>query len=246
MESRELAGKDGQPVRKTILTVLSMMALVGTASAGPLNITSIDGGWLNGNPAANITALSNLASPGIDAVRWGGTVGNVLTGSGYNFAPSADIVPVTLGTPFALGVFTHINQPITFSITDIDYAFQFATNGIPASLSDTFHFSHNETPNATGTSPADDDIVTVSSVNLNQFITVGGDVYFFNLLGFSTNGGVTISNVFSSPEGGSNSATLYGIVTDSPRVVPEPSMMLLIGAGALAAARRRLARNRVS
>jgi hypothetical protein len=55
--------------------------------------------------------------------------------------------------------------------------------------------------------------VTVSQIGINSLITVGGDTYFFNLLGFSTNGGATIKNVFQSPEGGNNSAGLYAMVT---------------------------------
>ena len=51
-------------------------------------------------------------------------------------------------------------------------------------------FAHNETPNLTGTSPADDDIVTITAPIVNLPITVGTDVYFFNLLGFSVDGGV--------------------------------------------------------
>jgi hypothetical protein len=208
---------------------------VGTASAVPLNITDIDGSWSNGAPAGNITALSNVASPGIDSVRWGGEAGNIASGSGYDFAPAADLIPATQDVPFALGVFTHINQgiPSGTSITGIDYEFQFTTNGIPANLTDTFLFNHNETPNDTGTSPADDDIVTISSVSLNQLITVGTDTYFFNLLGFSLDGGVTIDNVFSSPEGGNNNATLFGIITDEPLNVPEPGTVILLFSGLL-------------
>ncbi len=211
-----------------------LSSAISTLSASPLNITNIDGSWVNGNPAASITALSNVASPGTDSVRWGGTLGDLTSGSGYDLAPAADLIPVTLNSAFALGTFTHRNQPIGFSITDIAYAFQFDTNGVPANFSDSFDFDHNETPNSTGTSPADDDIVTISSVNLNGLINVGLDTFFFNLLGFSADGGVTISDVFSSPEGGNNSVVLYGIVTDQPlNGVPEPGTLGLLLTGVL-------------
>lgn len=203
--------------------------LGGTAAADPLNITGIGGSWINPNPAVNITALSNAAGSGTDAVRWGGVAGNLNTGSGYNFTPAGDLVPVLLNVPFALGLFTHINQPIFSAITDIQYAFQFSTNGAPATVADIFNFSHNETPNNTGTSPADDDIVTIGALSLNQLITVGADTFFFNLLGFSLDGGITLSNVFRSPEGGFNSATLYAVITEVPiNRTPEPGTIALL------------------
>ncbi len=187
--------------------------------------------------------LTNAAGQAMDIVRWGGT-GNPNTDSGYDFNPTDNPVGFVLGTPFVLGVFTHHNQPIPngSSITAIDYSFAFDTNGAPSSLSDVFNFAHNETPNNCGCSPNDDDIVTVSSVNLNSVITVGTDTYFFNLLGFSNNGGVTINSVFSSPEGQNNSASLFGVLTDQPITntpVPEPASMFLMATGIGYLARRR-------
>jgi hypothetical protein len=72
-------------------------------------------------------------------------------------------------------------------------------------------------------------------------VTVGTDVYFFNLLGFSVDGGTTIENVFSSAEGGQNSALLYGQLSAEP--VPEPASLLLFGS-ALAAVAARMRRAR--
>lgn len=236
MQSLKIKSADAKRFCTSVMAGAMLCFATGTVSASPLNITDIDGSWINALPGANITALSNVASPGTDSVRWGGTPGDLASGSGYDFMPAANLVPVTLNVPFALGTFSHLNQPISSgsSITDIEYAFQFSTNGIPANLTDTFEFRHNETPNSTGTSPADDDIVAISSVNLDQLITVNLNTFFFNLLGFSADGGVTISNVFSSPEGGNNSAVLYGIVTEERlNAVPEPGTLGLLLTGVL-------------
>ena len=72
-----------------------------------------------------------------------------LDGSGYDFTPGANILGVTVGTPFVLGTFTHHNQtiPLGTEISAVRYAFQFQTNGLPGALGTTLNFSHDETPN---------------------------------------------------------------------------------------------------
>jgi hypothetical protein len=199
------------------------------ASADPLNITNIIGGWQNAVPAPN-AVIVNAGGQGTDTVRWPNP--GDPNQSGYNFTPGANIIGAALDTPLLLGTFQHLNNVIFTSITAVDYSFGFSTNGIPANLSDVFNFAHNETPNEPGP-PLSNDIVTVSSVAIDQLITVGGDqFYFFNLLGFSTDGGVTFASQFSSPEGGTNTAQLYGIVTAQPmQPIPEPTTLTLLGLG---------------
>lgn len=143
-------------------------------------------------------------------------------------------------------------MPIFSSVTDVDYNFGFSTNGVPNALADTFHFDHSETPN--GADPCANggangvgvnisgcaDIVTISSVSLDQLINVGGDLYFFNLLGFSIDNGLTFSDEFQSEEAASNTAQLYGRVTTQR--VTEPFTLSLLGAGLAAVAARRRSR----
>jgi hypothetical protein len=237
--------------------VLVAIAMAGAtnASATSLTLSNVSGDWFNPVPIAGIT-INNQAGSNVDSVRWG-TPQTTAGQSGYNFDPVDGAFTPLLGTPFLLGTFTHINQPITgTTLASISYSFSLDTNGIPNSLTDTFNFIHDETPNSSvnglpsGCAPGPlgsgphttvcDDFVTVSSVGLNQVVDVGGSLYFFNLLGFSTDGGVTIRSLFQSPEGSSNSAGLYAVVTEQPigGEVPEPGSLVLMGTGVLAVARR--------
>ena len=218
---------------RAILAVSMALVCAPEVLAGPITISNVTGTWQNANPAAAAT-YANAAGSLEDFVHWGGT-GSAANDSGYRFDPIDGSLNPTLATPFALGTFTHQNQTIFGTpISSVQYAFGFSTNGDPIALNDIFNFSHNETPNTPGTcvyaslTPCADAVV-VSSVNLNSLIDVGGDLYFFNLLGFSTNGGATISSQFISQEGGNNSAVLYGMVTSRP--VPDGgATMLMLGA----------------
>jgi hypothetical protein len=204
-----------------------LLALAAPAGAGPFNLTNIAATW------ENAVGGQNVAGEGTNSITWGD---GGLPDSGYLFVAGADILGAAVDTPLLLGEFTHFNEPIPLpNLTGVDLHFGFDTNGVPASISTIFPFAHNETPNLTGTS-ADDDIVTITTPIVNLPVWVGTDLYFFNLLGFSTDGGVTFQNVFSSPEGGHNSALLYGQLTTEP--VPEPANLLLLGAGLMAVAAR--------
>ena len=198
------------------------------ALAGPIDITSITGVWQN--PVGGVA----VAGAGTSTITWGD---GVAPDSGYNFLAAADIIGAATDVPILLGTFTHFNEVIPVpNLSGVDLAFQFDTNGAPALVAALFPFAHNETPNSTGTSPADDDIVTITTPLVNIPITVGTDVYFFNLLGFSIDGGGTFDSVFQSPEGGTNTAALYGLLTTEP--LPEPGVLALLGVGLMAAARQ--------
>ena len=227
-------------MNRTFTYLASTLALVlavavTPASAGPIDLTNISGTWQN--PVGG----TSVAGEGTDSITWGD---GVAPDSGYLFVAAGDILAAAVDVPLLLGEFTHFNEVIPVpNLSGVDLDFGFDTNGVPLSVAAIFPFAHNETPNSTGTSPADDDIVTITTPLVNVPIMVGTDLYFFNLLGFSTDGGITIDSVFSSPEGSSNSAQLYGVLTTEP--IPEPASLVLFG-GALTAFAARLRRVRAT
>jgi hypothetical protein len=216
-------------IGSALTLVLTLAAL--PAAAAPLDLTSIAGVWQN---PVNGGAV---AGEGTSLINWGD---GAAPDSGYLFVAGVDILAAAVDAPLLLGTFTHYNEVIPVpNLTGVDLQFGFNTNGAPGAVNAAFAFAHNETPNNTGLSPADDDIVTITTPIVNIPIAVGLDVFYFNLLGFSIDGGLTFQNVFSSVEGGQNSAALYGRITQEPVSVPEPAGLLLFG-GALTVIAMRL------
>jgi len=238
--------RESSMTRKAL--AITLAALAGATMAAParadlITIDTISTAWQNPVGGANIV-INNTA--GLDTIRWG--TGQTPAGpSGYNWLPEATPFVAPSEVPFSLGTFTHVNQPISATadaITSVDQAFTVGTFQSPATLSATCLFSHEEIFNGLPcaypcTTPCADR-VTVSDAFFNAPFLYNDIPHFFTLLGFSTDGGATISTVFVTQEGMNNNADLYAIITHTPvGEVPEPTSLVLIGSGLLAAAARK-------
>lgn len=136
---------------------------------------------------------------------------------------------------FKIGSFSYRNGS-TYNSTgingvDLDILLQITS---PLGLADdySFGFSIVNTPNNTGNPVLDGDLVAVlnSGISPTTF-TYDGTLYTLQLLGFSSDGGTTIRNDFSSPEGSTANADVYARITTDVAPVPEPGTIMLLGAG---------------
>ena len=217
-------------------------------------MNSSAGDWTSVAPPATASGV------GTSQIRWGTPVnGNLQSGYDYDAVAPPPAAEAT-ETQFLIGTFVHHNNPITGnSITgatlDISLNLTFgATNVIEDFV---YNFQHVETPNSTPCQfsiadgahnivPCDDRVSILNSIP-NQTFTVGGKTYTLDLIGFSQNGGTTVSNQFFTEEGVDNTAGLYGkITTDFTSPVPEPTSVVLLftvlAAGGLKAAKSRFRR----
>jgi hypothetical protein len=234
--------------RKRFVLVLMALGLVFglTTLAGAVQVTLVDGDWQNAvfNYAGTVNEISNSGpTGGLSTIYWG--VGATNAGqSGYEF--QSGVTPldaVADGTALALGTFTHANNPIyaggqgiggAGSLLSVDLLINLGIGVDPFSA--TFAFSHDETSNSydswgNAIAPASNDIVTIVNPDVNKLFSDGGFNYYFNLSGFSQDGGNTIATYFSTIEEQENTATLYARITSSPITTPEPATMLLLGLG---------------
>jgi hypothetical protein len=220
-------------IKRLVLT-LSIIPLFATGIVHGESVGSLDsGGKFSGITPGSVASISGLDT---NEVRWGNPVGGG-ENSGYRFDGVASQAVTGDGSFFPLGDFSHINEAIFLpSITnaDLDISLDFLSDGSPFSTSFPLVMNHNETPNSPPCNPSGaticPDIVTFSSPPSAVTVSLGGESFVFDILGFSQDGGNTITNEFLTEEGMTNTATLYASLT--PVVpVPLPPAVGLMGMG---------------
>lgn len=246
---------------------VATLVAVPTVQAQTLTINPLTPTFLNDSPD-NGVMLDN--SPASDIrVCWPGGQGStsdtgdcnsLTTGnqSGYRFQRVATPLNVNLSSGsalFKLGDFTHYNRPITgTSLLSVDLKIDMTIAGAsPSIYSETFTINHDETDNDpetwwganlpckyAGSTSRCDDYVSFGTGGGSSSFSYLGVTYAIDLIGFSQDNGVTVTNGFLSPENGTNTAAMYARISRTS--VPEPSSYALMSAGLLgifAAARRR-------
>lgn len=237
---------------------LAAAAVAVPASANTVIIDPISAAFSNATGGAGVVIFAPGAST---SINWG-TGGT----SGYDFAAATTPlnVPVVVNgvsSPFALGDFTHRNQPIgsgsgiTGVRLTITYGVALDDGMNPVvpigNFNAVFDVDHWETPNAAD--PCADGGANGVGVNVNgcadrvkislntgltQFFKVDGISYTLNISGFEIGGNPT--DVFWTTERADNKASLIGTIV-ARSVIPEPATwaMMILGFGMVGMGLRR-------
>jgi len=210
-----------------VATVISL----GYVSSAQAIVIDSNGTWSNPTGTA-----SNVNGVGTNQISWGRPANQsqssyVFTGNGGVTVPNGSID----GSVFDLGIFTHNNFPIyDYDFTGVDLTLDLDIFNDAMSLlvneSFNFTFAHFESPNSSPCNPSGaticPDVVTIPTATATELITLFGDTYELELLGFRDGAGSLVTE-FITEENQVNTATLLGSL-NLVRQVPEPSVLALL------------------
>ncbi|KDM91298.1 THxN family PEP-CTERM protein [Photobacterium galatheae] len=252
-------------------TLFSLMLMAGanvSAAIVQVQFSNFTGAWVNTTATAGGGQPTTIGN-GSDnpMLRWGIPFNNGGPQSGYDFKSTpafATAFDTNSGTSpdFTLGMFTHLNNVISSDgasllTTDLELNTTVSIDGgAPIDVQFVFHFTHNETDN--GADPCANgqangagvnvngcaDIITVTTADFSDAITVNGIDYILNIQGFLANG--MFATEFQTIEENTNFALIVANLTarESDVPMPEPASMVYFVSFilALTAIRRRFTR----
>ena len=235
------------------LATASAFAATG-AQATLVTIDPITASWINIDPNSIIASGNGTTSP---TIEWGTPANNANRQSGYNFTaagtPINQNLPPSPTPEFDLGLFTHMNFPITgtsLSSVTLEVVAGIAVDGNDiGTRSFFFDFTHEETPN--GANPCANggangsgvnvngcaDIVEISFNSLSENFMVDDEFFTLDVVGFRTGGNLVEG--FETKEKRKNKAQIVAVITRDVRPptpgqeVPEPGTLGLMAIGLL-------------
>lgn len=156
---------------------------------------------------------------------------NIVKFDGFDFSTPAD-------TPFAVAnlIYTNAKTVAGTSVDSvpIDIQMTFTEPLVIPNPVFRFWFDFDITNNTTDDPWLDADFFILRDSFSETFFLVGGDLYTLELLGFSSDGGSTITSSLTLPEEQTVDTDLY-----AQFVIPEPTGLVLFGMAGFALLRRR-------
>lgn len=166
-------------------------------------------------PTTNLFTFNGKGSDG--GAGWSGDVNTVFLVGDFSYRNGE----TASGTAFT-GVDANGNSQGGVTL-DIDLHI---ANPLALTQTFSFPFSITLTTNSTGDPVLDGDIVDILAGLTTTSFLFGGTAYTLELLGFSTDGGNTITTQFNSPENTTALAGVYAQITTA--TIPEPGSMVLV------------------